>query len=137
MYYSSDHYRFWNTMWSMTKEFSYLASKILSFIVQSATCERLFSTFGNFMTKKRNRLSSKKMHFLTQVKRKVNKLIYYVCFYFTNFCYCTRLIILMIKSNWVKWKKKKKSKRLIKASEYEKIFERRNNSNDENDDNVV
>lgn len=33
--------------------------------------------------------------------------------------------------------KTKKRKRLIKASEYEKIFERRNNSHDESDDSVV
>ena len=75
MYYSSDHYRFWNTLSSMVKELSVLASKILSFIVQSA---------------KRNRLSSEKMHFLTQVKRQVIQLIYSVCFYFINFYYCTR-----------------------------------------------
>ncbi len=38
---------------------------------QSATCERLFSAFGNFKSKMRNRLSTTKMHYLAQVKRNV------------------------------------------------------------------
>jgi hypothetical protein len=37
--------------------------------VQTATCERLFSAFQDILTKKRNRLHSKKVHYLAQVKR--------------------------------------------------------------------
>jgi len=39
--------------------------------VQSATCERLFSSFGNLITRQRNCLSSQNAHYLTQVKRNV------------------------------------------------------------------
>ena len=46
--------------------------KILSFVVQSASCERLHSAFGNYITKQRNSLSSSKEHYLAQVKRNVN-----------------------------------------------------------------
>jgi len=74
LYASQEHFRFWNTLESSADRLSALASKVLSFIVQTATCERLFSAFWNFITKKRNRLSSDKAHYLTQVKRQVNRL---------------------------------------------------------------
>jgi len=117
LYYSRDHFRFWNTLSSMAKELSVLASKLLSFIVQTATCERLFSTFGNFVTKKRNRLSSENIHFLTHVKRKVNQ--------------------LDDKEKFSEDANKKKKKRLIRATEYENIIECRNSSHDDSDDSDV
>ena len=48
--------------------------KILSFVIQIASCERFFSAFGNYITKQRNSLCSSKVHYLTQVKRHVNLL---------------------------------------------------------------
>ena len=56
---------------SLLPNLSVLATKLLSFVVQSASCERLFSSFGNLITKDRNRLSSENAHYLTQVKRNV------------------------------------------------------------------
>ena len=92
LYSSQEHFRFW--------ALSALASKILSFIVQTATCERLFSSFGNFITKKRNRLALEKAHYLMQIKREVNRLD------------DKEEGIATTNSN---------SKRLIKSTEYKKI----------------
>lgn len=50
-----------------------VAIKILSAIVQSASCERLFSQFLLFHTKIRNRLGSKKVMFSTLGKRAVHE----------------------------------------------------------------
>ena len=62
---------FWHIMRTSLPKLSTLAMKILYFVVQTATCERLFSAFGNFITKQRNRMHSKTTHYLTQVKRSV------------------------------------------------------------------
>ena len=63
---------FWVAMRnSSTDKLCELAIRMISLEPQSATCERLFSAFGNFKSKKRNRLSSTKMHYLAQVKRNV------------------------------------------------------------------
>ena len=72
LYSSQEHFCFWNTMAVLVNVLSALASKILSFIVQTATCKRLFSSFGNFITKKRNHSASDKAHYLTQMKREEN-----------------------------------------------------------------
>eukprot|EP00918_Siedleckia_nematoides_P101535 GHVU01221792.1.p1 GENE.GHVU01221792.1~~GHVU01221792.1.p1 ORF type:complete len:874 (+),score=92.83 GHVU01221792.1:158-2779(+) len=45
-----------------------LALKILSFPVQSASVERLFSDFGQILTKTRNRLGAAKVHHLANIK---------------------------------------------------------------------
>ena len=63
---------FWVAMRnSSTDKLCELAICMISLEPQSAMCERLFSAFGNFKSKKRNRLSSTKMHYLAQVKRNV------------------------------------------------------------------
>jgi hypothetical protein len=64
---------FWNTMSDVAPTLSTLATFVLSIAVQSATCERLFSSFGIFHTKTRNRLLSKKTHQLAQIKRQVRE----------------------------------------------------------------
>ena len=71
LYSNSDCFQFWNFARSVLPNLSSLATKLFSFVVQSATCERLFSSFGNLITKQRNRLSSESAHYLTQVKRNV------------------------------------------------------------------
>jgi hAT family C-terminal dimerisation region len=62
---------FWCVMKPACRELAVLATFVLCLAVQSATCERLFSEFGNFSTKKRNRLHSKRVHMLAQIKREV------------------------------------------------------------------
>lgn len=62
---------FWIALKRSCPYSSRLAIFVLSIVVQTATCERLFSTFGNFATKKRNKLHSEKVHNLAQVKRAV------------------------------------------------------------------
>ena len=64
-------FQFWNFTRTVLPNLAALATKLLSFVVQSASCERLFSSFGNLITKDRNRLSSENAHYLTQVKRNV------------------------------------------------------------------
>ena len=71
LYIHSSCFQFWNFAQSLLPNLSILATKILSFVVQSATCERLFSSFGNLITKQRNCLSSQNAHYLMQVKRNV------------------------------------------------------------------
>ena len=62
---------FWRVMTPSCRELAALAMFVLSLAVQSATCERLFSAFGNFSTKRRNRLHSKKVHMLAKIRREV------------------------------------------------------------------
>ena len=62
---------FWNALKQTTPHCSRLAIFLLSIVAQTATCERLFSTLGNFGSKKRNKLHPEKMHYLAQVKRSV------------------------------------------------------------------
>ena len=45
-----------------------LAKRILSFTANSASCERLFSVFGNTLTKLRNRTGTKTLHNLAEIK---------------------------------------------------------------------
>ena len=71
LYLNSDCFQFWNFARSVLPNLSSLATKLFSFAVQSATCERLFSSFGNLITKQRNSLSSESAHYLTQVKHNV------------------------------------------------------------------
>ena len=71
LYLNSNCFQFWSFARSVLPNLSSLATKLFSFAVQSATCERLFSSFGNLITKQRNRLSSENAHYLTQVKRNV------------------------------------------------------------------
>ena len=71
LYLNSSCFQFWNFTQTILPSLSVLATKILSFVVQSASCERLFSSFGNLITKHRNCLSSENAHYLTQVKRNV------------------------------------------------------------------
>ena len=71
LYLNSNCFQFWNFAKDLLPNLSILATKIFSFVVQSATCERLFSSFGNLITKQRNCLSSQNAHYLTQVKRNV------------------------------------------------------------------
>lgn len=63
--------QFWNGLKANYPFVARLAIFILTIVVQTATCERLFSAFGLFATKKRNKLHSKKVHYLAQVKRSV------------------------------------------------------------------
>ena len=62
---------FWTTMESYAPQLSKLAIFVLSIAVQTATCERLFSQFGQIHTKRRNRLKSSKTHYLAQVRQNV------------------------------------------------------------------
>ena len=58
----------WNGMCS-SRPLSYIASDLLSLPASSAVCERVFSTFGNVHTRKRNRLSNatvEKLVFISQ-----------------------------------------------------------------------
>ena len=50
-----------------------LALKALSAIVQSATCERLFSAFLWFHSARRNRLAAKKVFYSSEAKRAVQR----------------------------------------------------------------
>lgn len=52
-------------------ELGKLALKVLSAVVQSATCERLFSSFLWFHSKRRNRLAAKKVFYSSEAKRSV------------------------------------------------------------------
>ena len=45
-----------------------LAVHLLSVCANSASCERLFSVFGNILTKLRNRLGTKKLSQLAEIK---------------------------------------------------------------------
>ena len=45
-----------------------LAKRILSVTANSASCERLFSVFGNTLTKLRNRTGTKTLHNLAEIK---------------------------------------------------------------------
>lgn len=54
-------------------ELGKLAVKILGAVVQSATCERLFSMFLWFHSKRRNRLSAKKVFYSVQAKRSIQR----------------------------------------------------------------
>jgi len=62
---------FWSIMKPSCGELATLATFLLCLAVQSATCERLLSAFGNFSTKKRNRLYLKKVYMLAQIKQEV------------------------------------------------------------------
>eukprot|EP00918_Siedleckia_nematoides_P059918 GHVU01130653.1.p1 GENE.GHVU01130653.1~~GHVU01130653.1.p1 ORF type:complete len:869 (+),score=113.14 GHVU01130653.1:371-2608(+) len=50
------------------KKLARLARHVCSLPVHTADCERLFSDYGNVKTPARNRMSTTKMHLLTQVK---------------------------------------------------------------------
>ena len=71
LFLNTNCFQFWNFTRTVLPNLAALATKLLSFVVQSASCERLFSSFGNLITKDRNRLSSENAHYLTQVKRNV------------------------------------------------------------------
>ena len=74
-----DEFDTWLDYWSYIAEtkiaiqLSKVAIKVLSAIVQSATCERLFSQFLLFHTKIRNRLGAKKVMYSTLGKRVVHR----------------------------------------------------------------
>eukprot|EP00918_Siedleckia_nematoides_P058072 GHVU01126602.1.p1 GENE.GHVU01126602.1~~GHVU01126602.1.p1 ORF type:complete len:498 (+),score=85.82 GHVU01126602.1:76-1494(+) len=53
------------------RKLAVLAMKVLSFPIQTATVERLFSGFGLTHTKQRNRLGAAKLHHLANIKENV------------------------------------------------------------------
>lgn len=65
---------YWEMQGASMAELSTLALFILSIVIQSANCERLFSNFGFFRTDLRNRLKPDKLHKLQEVKRRVYEL---------------------------------------------------------------
>ncbi|CAB4474631.1 unnamed protein product [Rhizophagus irregularis] len=64
---------YWSFLSDSVPELSQIATKLFSICVNSASCERLFSTMGFLHTKRRNRLNYSKVLWMAQIRGELKR----------------------------------------------------------------